>query len=133
MPSVPVDIHPLAAWGVGNYSVTALELRNRSRKVIFLDPRCLEGRFHSAAFQHYRLGAAGTPEAVTVLYLVTKDGRKVRLQKHRREAEKMQIKSGILLKILVPVVVLVVTMIGVKSCGSQKSAQLQSGNTGPQR
>ena len=57
----------------------------------------------------------------------------MRLQKHRREAEKMQIKSGILLKILVPVVVLVVTMIGVKSCGSQKSAQLQSGNTGPQR
>ena len=52
--------------------MTALELRNRSRKVIFLDPRCLEGRFHSAAFQHYRLGAAGTPEAVTVLYLVTK-------------------------------------------------------------
>lgn len=42
----------------------------------------------------------------------------------------MQIKSGILLKILVPVVVLVVTMIGVKSCGSQKSAQPQSGNTG---
>lgn len=42
----------------------------------------------------------------------------------------MQIKSGILLKILVPVVVLIVTMIGVKSCGSQKSAQPQSGNTG---
>lgn len=42
----------------------------------------------------------------------------------------MQIKSGILLKILVPVVVLVVTMIGVKSCGSQKSAQPQSGNSG---
>ncbi len=61
MPSVPVDIRPLSAWGAGNYSVTALELRNRSRKTITLDPRCLQGRFHSAAFQHYRLGAAGTP------------------------------------------------------------------------
>lgn len=72
MPSVPADIRPLSAWGAGNYSVTALELRNRSRKTITLDPRCLQGRFHSAAFQHHRLGAAGTPEAVTVLYLVTK-------------------------------------------------------------
>ncbi|MCG6489562.1 DUF3438 family protein, partial [Vibrio parahaemolyticus] len=72
LPSVPADIRPLAAWGAGNYSVTALELRNRSRKVISLDPRCIQGRFHSAAFQHHRLGAAGTPEAVTVLYLVTK-------------------------------------------------------------
>lgn len=72
MPSVPVDIRPLAAWGAGNYSVTVLELRNRSRKVISLDPRRIQGRLHSAAFQHHRLGAAGTPEAVTVLYLVTK-------------------------------------------------------------
>lgn len=72
MPSVPADIRPLSAWSAGNYSVTALELRNRSRKTITLDPRCLQGRFHSAAFQHHRLGAVGTPEAVTVLYLVTK-------------------------------------------------------------
>ncbi|EMP1178879.1 TIGR03749 family integrating conjugative element protein [Morganella morganii] len=72
MPSVPADIRPLSAWGAGDYSVTALELRNRSRKVISLDPRRIQGRFHSAAFQHHRLGAAGTPEAVTVLYLVTK-------------------------------------------------------------
>ena len=72
LPSVPAEIRPLAAWGAGEYSVTVLELRNRSRKVIALDPRGLQGRFHSAAFQHHRLGAAGTPEAVTVLYLVTK-------------------------------------------------------------
>ncbi|WP_243421460.1 TIGR03749 family integrating conjugative element protein [Morganella morganii] len=72
LPSVPADIRPLSAWGAGNYSVTVLELRNRSRKTITLDPRCLLGRFHSAAFQHHRLGAEGTPEAVTVLYLVTK-------------------------------------------------------------
>ena len=72
MPSVSAAIRPLSAWGAGNYSVTVLELRNRSRKVISLDPRCIQGRFHSAAFQHHRLGAAGTPEAVTVLYLVTK-------------------------------------------------------------
>lgn len=71
LPSVPAEIRPLAAWGAGNYSVTALEVRNRSRNSIAPDPRCLQGRFHSAAFQHHRLGAAGTPEAVTVLYLVT--------------------------------------------------------------
>lgn len=41
----------------------------------------------------------------------------------------MQIKSNILLKILVPIVILVVVMIGVKSCGSQKPSPDQTGNT----
>ncbi|WP_194517183.1 DUF3438 family protein, partial [Klebsiella pneumoniae] len=34
------------------------------------DPRRLQGRFYSATFQHRWLGAQGTPEDTTLLYLV---------------------------------------------------------------
>ncbi|PHM37773.1 conjugal transfer protein [Xenorhabdus mauleonii] len=70
-PSAPIEITPLAGWKVKNYSVVVLKLRNTTKRTITLDPRALQGQFVAATFQHRWLGAAGTPEDTTVLYLVT--------------------------------------------------------------
>lgn len=70
LPSEPVTVRPLAAWGVQGYNVVALKLTNQRSGKVVLDPRRLQGTFHSATFQHRWLGAAGTPEDTTLLYLV---------------------------------------------------------------
>ncbi|OCJ37110.1 TIGR03749 family integrating conjugative element protein [Serratia sp. 14-2641] len=70
LPSEPVTVRPLAAWGVQGYNVVALKLTNQRSGKVVLDPRRLQGTFHSATFQHRWLGAAGTPEDTTTLYLV---------------------------------------------------------------
>ncbi|MDE9536563.1 TIGR03749 family integrating conjugative element protein [Xenorhabdus bovienii] len=70
-PSEPIVVSPLAGWGVQNYTVVALKLRNTAKRNITLDPRALQGQFVAATFQHRWLGEAGTPEDTTVLYLVT--------------------------------------------------------------
>lgn len=70
LPSEPVTVRPLAAWGVQGYNVVALKLTNQRSGKVVLDPRRLQGSFHSATFQHRWLGAAGTPEDTTTLYLV---------------------------------------------------------------
>ncbi|REF26447.1 integrating conjugative element protein (TIGR03749 family) [Xenorhabdus cabanillasii] len=70
--SAPIAISPLAGWAVKNYSVVALKLRNIDKRTLTLDPRALQGQFVAATFQHRWLGAAGTPEETTVLYLVVK-------------------------------------------------------------
>ncbi|MEQ2024889.1 TIGR03749 family integrating conjugative element protein [Xenorhabdus szentirmaii] len=69
-PSEPIAVSPLAGWGVQDYSVVALKLRNTAKRPITLDPRALQGQFVAATFQHRWLGKAGTPEDTTVLYLV---------------------------------------------------------------
>ncbi|MDC9581633.1 TIGR03749 family integrating conjugative element protein [Xenorhabdus sp. PR6a] len=71
-PSEPIEIIPLAGWGVQNDAVVALKLRNTTQHKITLDPRALQGQFVTATFQHRWLGEAGTAEDTTVLYLVTK-------------------------------------------------------------
>ncbi|MDE9557697.1 TIGR03749 family integrating conjugative element protein [Xenorhabdus bovienii] len=71
-PSEPIAVSPLAGWGVRNYTVVALKLRNAAKRNITLDPRALQGQFVAATFQHRWLGEAGTPEDTTVLYLVTR-------------------------------------------------------------
>lgn len=70
-PSEPLDITTLSAWGVGARSVVAVRVRNTSSRKIVLDPRVLQGQFVSATFQHRWVGAVGTPEDTTTLYLVT--------------------------------------------------------------
>lgn len=70
LPSEPVTVRPLAAWGVQGVNVVALKLTNQRSGKVVLDPRRLQGTFHSATFQHRWLGAAGTPEDTTLLYLV---------------------------------------------------------------
>lgn len=70
-PSEPLAISPLAGWGLGQRTVVALRVRNTGSQKVVLDPRALQGEFVSATFQHRWLGAAGTPEDTTTLYLVT--------------------------------------------------------------
>lgn len=72
LPSESVEVKPLAAWGLQGYSVVALTLRNQRAEKVVLDPRRLQGNFYSATFQHRWLGASGTPEDTTMVYLVTK-------------------------------------------------------------
>ncbi|EEE6744477.1 TIGR03749 family integrating conjugative element protein [Salmonella enterica subsp. enterica serovar Westhampton] len=71
LPSEPVTATPLAAWRLGDTTVTAIKLQNRSMSRINLDPRALQGQFLTASFQHSWLGTHGTPEDTTVVYLVT--------------------------------------------------------------
>ncbi|EJX0634386.1 TIGR03749 family integrating conjugative element protein [Salmonella enterica] len=71
LPSEPVTAGPLAAWRLGDTTVTAVKLQNRSQQRVNLDPRALQGQFLTATFQHDWLGAHGTPEDTTVVYLVT--------------------------------------------------------------
>ncbi|WP_145554163.1 TIGR03749 family integrating conjugative element protein [Yersinia bercovieri] len=70
LPSEPITVQPLAAWGVQGYNLVALKLTNQHSGIVALDPRHLQGTFYSATFQHRWLGAAGTPEDTTLLYLV---------------------------------------------------------------
>jgi len=70
-PSAPVTVSPVAGWGAAGRTVVALRVRNTSSQKIVLDPRELQGQFITATFQHRWLGAAGTPEDTTTLYLVT--------------------------------------------------------------
>ncbi|EHO9075858.1 TIGR03749 family integrating conjugative element protein [Salmonella enterica] len=71
-PVAPLEMTPLAAWGLGEYSVVALKVRNTETQKVVLDPRNLSGRFISATFQHRWLGEVGRPEDTTTLYLVVK-------------------------------------------------------------
>jgi len=71
LPTLPVQAMPLAAWRLENQWVTAVRLTNTSDNEIALDPRLLQGDFLTATFQHLTLGASGTPEDTTVVYLVT--------------------------------------------------------------
>jgi len=71
LPTLPMQAVPLAAWRLENQWVTAVRLTNISDNEIALDPRLLQGDFLTATFQHPTLGASGTPEDTTVVYLVT--------------------------------------------------------------
>ncbi|EBS4058395.1 TIGR03749 family integrating conjugative element protein [Salmonella enterica subsp. enterica serovar Newport] len=71
-PEAPLAMTPLAAWGLGDYSVVAVKVRNPGVTKVVLDPRNLSGRFIAATFQHRWLGEAGRPEDTTTLYLVVK-------------------------------------------------------------
>ncbi|WP_080074573.1 TIGR03749 family integrating conjugative element protein, partial [Salmonella enterica] len=44
-PAAPLEMTPLAAWALGEYSVVALKVRNPRSQKIVLDPRILSGQF----------------------------------------------------------------------------------------
>lgn len=72
MPSLPVVVKPLAAWIMGDLSVTALEVRNLDDLRAFdLDPRWLQIDVLTASFMHRKLGKAGSIEDSTTLFVVT--------------------------------------------------------------
>ena len=72
MPTVPLRASALASWRLDELQVTAVRLRNTSKRWVALDPRDLQGDFMTATFQHDALGPAGTPEDTSVVYLVTR-------------------------------------------------------------
>lgn len=71
MPNLAVSATPLESWGMGEYVVTAVRIKNLAKHRVTLDPRYLQGNFYSATFQHNWLGQKGTHEDTTVVYLVT--------------------------------------------------------------
>ncbi len=66
-----VSAQPLIGWRSGERYVTAVKLRNVSKRPVVLDPRALRGAWLTAAFQHNRLLAAGSEADTTVAYLVS--------------------------------------------------------------
>ncbi len=72
MPELPLAYQALAAWRLEDLWVTAVRLRNRSPRWIELDPRCLQGDFVAATFQHPDLGPKGEATDTTALYLITR-------------------------------------------------------------
>jgi integrating conjugative element protein (TIGR03749 family) len=75
LPSLPVDCRALAAWKLEGSFVTAILIRNASRRTLQLDPRLPQGEFATATFQHPFLGPRGEATDTTVLYLVTRGRR----------------------------------------------------------
>ncbi|HAV1239916.1 TPA: TIGR03749 family integrating conjugative element protein [Salmonella enterica] len=94
LPDEPVNATPLAAWRLDDSTVTAVKLQNRSGQRIDLDPRHLQGSFLTATFQHSWLGAHGTPEDTTVVYLVTDGGADDAIVPEPPAPEKMPKKEG---------------------------------------
>lgn len=72
LPGEPVSASPLGAWQLAGDTVTAIRLQNQGAQRVTLDPRSLQGDFYAATFQHPWLGASGSPEDTTVVYLVTR-------------------------------------------------------------
>lgn len=72
LPALPVRARVLAAWGMADDQVTAVQLTNTAAYWIDLDPRALQGDFVAATFQHPTLGPAGLSTDTTVVYLVTR-------------------------------------------------------------
>lgn len=71
LPNLYVHSTPLESWGLGEYVVTAVRIKNLSKNPVDLDPHYLQGYFYAATFQHAFLGETGSPEDTTVVYLVT--------------------------------------------------------------
>lgn len=71
LPTLPLNVRPLAAWRLQEDWVTALRLTNTSKEWLRLDPRALQGDIVAASFQHRSLGPAGDSTDTTVLYLIT--------------------------------------------------------------
>lgn len=71
MPNLSLSAMPLESWGLDNYVVTAIRLKNQMNYQVNLDPKYLQGYFYSAAFQHHWLGPKGSSEDTTIVYIVT--------------------------------------------------------------
>ncbi|EPC00594.1 hypothetical protein L861_06550 [Litchfieldella anticariensis FP35 = DSM 16096] len=72
LPSLPVTATPLGAWTLEGWTVTAVRLESQDpRRAFELDPRWLQGDFHSATFMHPSIGPRGSVEDTTTVFLVT--------------------------------------------------------------
>lgn len=72
LPALPVACRAVAAWKIGEMSVTAVLIRNTSPRPIELKAWQLQGDFVAATFQHAHLGPMGESTDTTAVYLVTR-------------------------------------------------------------
>ena len=68
---------PIAAWRTGELYISLLEIKNRLKTTVKLDPRALIGSFKAAAFAHHELAPITSdgktrPSAITALVLIHK-------------------------------------------------------------
>jgi integrating conjugative element protein (TIGR03749 family) len=68
---INITAKPIASWRYASLYVTALELKDQTRKYITLDPRMIRGRWKAATFQHVRLHPTGSESDTSVLYLIS--------------------------------------------------------------
>lgn len=66
-----VNAKPIASWRYTSLYVTAIELKNQTRKYITLDPRMIRGQWKAATFQHVRLHPTGSESDTSALYLIS--------------------------------------------------------------
>lgn len=59
LPSEPVTVRPLAAWGVPGYNLVALKISNQQIGKVVLDPRHLRGTFTAPPFSIVGWGLRG--------------------------------------------------------------------------
>ncbi len=71
-PMLPVQAEAIAAFKLGEFTVTAVKLQHQRMGQIELDPREVQANLYSLTFQHNWLGSLGTPEDTTVAYMVTR-------------------------------------------------------------
>jgi len=70
---VTVEAVPLAAWRHGAFHVTAIRLTNQGHESIEWDPRYhVKGDWLAIAFQHGRIGPAGSDTDSTAVYLISR-------------------------------------------------------------
>jgi len=72
MPALPVHCRAVAAWKMGDTTVTAVLIRNTSQRTLELEARQLQGDFVAATLQHLHLEPKGSAEDTTAAYLVTR-------------------------------------------------------------
>ncbi len=70
------------AWRAGGLYVTAVEISNRSRQPLRLDPREIRGVWKAALFYRNALSAAGSRGDNTTLFLISEQPFKVAVQSH---------------------------------------------------
>ena len=74
LPMLPVKAEAVAAFKLGSYTLTAVRIQHQRAGKVELDPRDVQAKLYSVAFQHSWLGSLGTPEDTTIAYMITRHG-----------------------------------------------------------
>jgi hypothetical protein len=68
---IKINAKAISSWRYASLYVTAIELKNQTRKYIILDPRMIRGQWKAATFQHVRLHPTGSESDTSALYLIS--------------------------------------------------------------
>lgn len=71
-PMLPVKAEAIAAFRMGNYTLTAVKIQHMRMGTLELDPRDAQANLYSLTFQHNWLDSHGSAEDTTVAYMVTR-------------------------------------------------------------